>query len=108
MTEPEDTCRVYDVNGEPIRVHGAEPLDEVGQQYLAAIVRAATAKVEAEDPNLGVRQELIAAGMLARRSIPDEPLIFSRGVISGTTVKTRLKAAIDAAVEALKPEARDA
>lgn len=108
MTEPEDTCRGYEVDGETIRVRGGEALDETGVAALGEIVGAATAKLAAEDPNLGVRQELIAAGMLARRSIPDEPLIFSRGVISGTTVKARLKAAIDAAIEALKPEVPDA
>lgn len=109
MADPEDTCRVYDVDGETIRVHGGEPMSEAGQTALGEIVRAAKAKLDAEDPNLGVRQELIAAGMLARWGIPDEPLIGRRGgVTSGATIKARLKAAIDAAVEALKPEAPDA
>ena len=106
---PDDTCRIYDVDGEPIRVRGSEPLDEAGKAALGEIVRAASAKLAAEDPNLGVRQELIAAGMLARHVIADEPYISSsRGVISGSTVKARLKAAIDAAVEALKPVVPDA
>lgn len=105
---PDDTCRAYEVDGEIVRVHGGKALDEAGQAALGEIVRAATAKLAATDPNLGVRQELIAAGMAARRCIPDEHLIGSRGVISGTDVKARLKAAIDVAVEALKPEVPDA
>lgn len=98
----DDTCRVYDVNGEPIRVHGGEPLDETGQQHLAAIVRAATAKVEAENPNLAVIQELIMAGLAATRAIPDGEVRGGCTVQDGAKVKARLKAAIAAARTALE------
>jgi hypothetical protein len=45
----EDTCRVYDVDGEPVRVHGAEPMDEKDQAALAEVVRAARTLI-VEDP----------------------------------------------------------
>lgn len=108
MTEPEDTCRVYHVDGEPIRVHGAEPMDEVGRAALGEVVRAATAKLERENPNLGVIQELIMAGLAACRAIPDGEVRGGCTIQNGAKVKARLKAAIAAAREALTPETRDA
>ena len=101
----DDTCRAYEVDGETIRVHGGKPLDEAGQVALGDIVRAATAKMEAEHPNLGVIQELIMAGMAAMRCIPDGQTQSAFGTTDGTKVKARLKAAIQAAREALIPEA---
>jgi hypothetical protein len=102
----EDTCRAYDVDGETIRVHGAKPLDEARQAALGEIVRAATAKVAVEDPNLGVRQALIMAGLAALRCIPDGEIRTRFCTIhDGAKVKARLKAAITAARDALTPEA---
>ena len=98
----EDTCRVYDVNGEPIRVHGGEPLTEAGRAALEEVIRAATAKVEAEHPNLGVIQELIMAGLAACRAIPDCEVRGGCTVQDGAKVKARLKAAIAAARTALE------
>lgn len=102
MAEPEDSCRVYDVDGEPVRVHGAEPMSEAGQAALGDLVRAATAKVEAEHPHLGVIQELIMAGMAATRAIPDGEVRGGCTVQDGAKVKARLKAAIKAARTALE------
>lgn len=102
----DDTCRAYDVDGETVRVHGGKPLDEAGQAALGEIVRAATAKLAAENPNLGVAQELIMAGLAALRCIPDGE-IRTRGctIHDGAKVKARLQAAIAAARDALKAEA---
>lgn len=104
----DDTCRVYDVDGEPVRVHGGKPLDEAGQAALGEIVRAATAKVERENPNLGVIQELIMAGLAACRAIPDGEVRGGCTIQDGAKVKARLKAAIAAARDALKPVVSDA
>lgn len=102
----EDTCRAYDVDGEPVRVHGGKPLDEAGQAALGEIVRAATAKLAAEHPNLGVTQELIMAGLAATRCIPDGEVRGGCTVQDGAKVKARLKAAIGAARDALGTERR--
>jgi hypothetical protein len=48
MSEPEDTCRPVEVDGEIIRVHGSREMTEVEQGYFADIVRAAEARMEAE------------------------------------------------------------
>lgn len=98
----DDTCRAYDVDGETIRVRGGEPMDETGQAALGEIVRAATAKVEAEHPHLGVIQELIMAGLAACRAIPDGEVRGGCTVQDGAKVKARLKAAIRAARTALE------
>lgn len=37
----EDSCRAYEVDGEPVSVRGAADLDETEQGYLAEVVRAA-------------------------------------------------------------------
>lgn len=104
----DDTCRGYDIDGETIRVHGGEPLTEVGRAALGDIVRAATAKVEAEHPHLAVIQELIMAGLAATRAIPDGEVRGGCTVQDGAKVKARLKAAIAAARDALTPESPDA
>lgn len=98
----EDTCRVYDVDGEPVLVHGGEPLSEAGRAALGEVVRAAKAKLDAEHPNLGVIQELIMAGLAATRAIPDGEVRGGCTVQDGAKVKARLKAAIKAARTALE------
>jgi len=97
----EDSCRAYDVDGATVRVHGGKPLDEAGQAALGEIVRAATAKLAAEHPNLGVTQELIMASLAANRAIPDGEVRGGCTVQDGAKVKARLKAAVRAAREAL-------
>lgn len=86
-----DDCRAYEVDGEPVRVHGGGPLDEAGQEALGAIVHAAKAKLADIDPHLGIRQELMLAGMAAARCLQDAEL------------KARLRAALIAARDALTP-----
>lgn len=98
----DDTCRVYDVDGEPVRVLGVEPLTETGQAALGEIVRAAKDKLDAEHPNLAVIQELIMAGLAATRAIPDGEVRGGCTVQDGAKVKARLKAAIRAARTALE------
>jgi hypothetical protein len=102
----EDTCRAYDVDGETVRVHGGKPLDEAGQAALGDIVRAATAKLAGEHPNLGVTQELIMAGLAANRAIHDGEVRGGCTIQDGAKVKARLKAAIGAARDALGSERR--
>ncbi|MGW1616348.1 hypothetical protein ACWCQZ_44270 [Streptomyces sp. NPDC002285] len=58
QTEPEDTCRHVEVDGETIRVRGADDLTDEGHEALTALVRAAKAKMAAEPPP--VRQQLRA------------------------------------------------
>lgn len=99
----DDTCRAYDVDGETVRVHGGKPLDEAGQAALGEIVRAATTKLAAEHPNLGITQELIMAGLAALRCIPDGEINTRFCTVhDGAKVKARLKAAIAAARTALE------
>lgn len=43
-----DECRIVEVDGEPIRVHGGSEMDEAGREAFAQIVRAAKAKMAAE------------------------------------------------------------
>jgi hypothetical protein len=107
MTGNGEQCRVYDVGGEPVRVRGREPLDEAGQAALGEIVRAAGDRIEHLDPNLGVRQELVQAGLSAMRCIPDGQIPSRFGTSDGTRVKNRLKAAIVAARDALAPAESD-
>jgi len=102
----EDSCRAYEVDGEIVRVAGGKPLDEAGQAALGEIVRAASAKVAAEHPNLGVVQELIMAGLAANRAIHDGEVRGGCTVQDGAKVKARLKAAISAAREALDAQAQ--
>jgi hypothetical protein len=45
----DDTCRVYEVDGEPIRVHG-QPMDAADQDAFAEIVRAAKRRFAREHP----------------------------------------------------------
>lgn len=50
MTTPErDTCRIVNVDGEPVRVRGSRPMTEQEQGYLADIVRAVHARQDAKD-----------------------------------------------------------
>jgi len=63
QTEPEDTCRPVDIDGETIRVRGAAEMSDEGREALAALVRAAKAKMAAEPPP--VRQQLRAAAFNA-------------------------------------------
>ncbi|MEU0515609.1 hypothetical protein [Amycolatopsis sp. NPDC006125] len=44
----EDTCRAYEVDGEPVRVHGGGPMSAEEQEALAEVVRAAKRRLEAE------------------------------------------------------------
>lgn len=50
-TGTEDTCRVVEVDGEPIRVHGAGEMSDESRAALAEIIGAARAKYVAEHPD---------------------------------------------------------
>lgn len=63
MTEPEDTCRPVEVDGEIIRVRGSGEFTEQERQFAAEIVRAAKAKMAAEPPP--IRQQVRAAAFNA-------------------------------------------
>lgn len=103
----DETCRAYEVDGEPVRVHGSEPLTDAGRAALAEVVRAAKKFMADEHPHAGVIQELVAAAQAAAWCIPDG-MVPSRGrylLQDGFGVKTQLKAAVQAAREALIPPA---
>lgn len=69
MTEPEDTCRPVEVNGETIRVRGSEELTPEGQEGLAALVRVAKAKLAADAPEMvGQLQNRLRLAHQARRA----------------------------------------
>ncbi|MFJ9101342.1 hypothetical protein ACIRJM_23075 [Streptomyces sp. NPDC102405] len=69
MTEPEDTCRHVDIDGETIRVRGAEELSPEGQAEVASLVRAAKAKMAAEAPDqIGALQNRLRLAHQARRA----------------------------------------
>jgi hypothetical protein len=102
---PDDSCREYDVDGEPVRVHGGKQLDDAGQAALGEVVRAARERLAEVDPNYAIAQELIMAGLAAMRAIPDGEVRGRCTVQDGAKVKARLKAAIAAARGALKSEA---
>jgi hypothetical protein len=99
---PDDSCREYDIDGEPVRVHGGKPLHETSQAALAEVVRAATSKLKEMEPNYAIAQELIMAGLAAMRCIPDGEVRGGCTVQDGAKVKARLKAAIRAARTALE------
>lgn len=101
----DETCRGYEVDGEPVRVHGGAPLSKEGQDALAEVVRAAKRVMAEDHPHADVIQELIAAARVAGWCIPDG-MVPSRGrypLVDGFEVRTRLKAAVQAAREALTP-----
>lgn len=102
-----DECRWYDVDGEPVRVHGGRPLSAEGRAALSDIVRAAQLRMERTDPHLAVRQELVQAALAAARCIPNGPLEGRFGPEDGTAVKARLRAAVAAARAVLGPQAPD-
>lgn len=105
-TDPEDTCRVYAVDGKPVAVHGGQPLDAPGKAALEELVRAVGAHVAKTDPHLGVRQELAMACLAAMRCIPDGRIQLDGHctISDGAQVKARLKAAVKAARDALTPD----
>lgn len=61
--EPGDTCRLVEIDGEMIRVRGADELSPEGAVALGALVRAAQAKMAAEP--MPVRQQLRAVAFNA-------------------------------------------
>ncbi|MEA5366068.1 hypothetical protein VA596_41530 [Amycolatopsis sp., V23-08] len=72
---PDDTCRGYDVDGEPVIAHGGGQLDAEGQEHLATIVRATRrrfgidalkrllAEVERHDTNYVIRYPLVVRAL---------------------------------------------
>lgn len=65
-TEPDDTCRPVDIDGETIRVHGCGEMSDEARAALAEVIRAAKRKMEAErDPAAteatGLREQLLDA-----------------------------------------------
>lgn len=103
----DETCRAYEVDGEPVRVHGGAPLTDEGQAALAEVVRAAKQHMAEKHPHAGVIQELVSAAQHASWCIP-EGLVQSRGrnrLMDSFEVRMRLKAAVQAARVALTPKA---
>lgn len=98
----DETCRTYQVDGEPVVVRGSEPLDEQDQVVLAELVQAAKTRFD-RNPNAGVAQELIAAARLASWCIPDGMTGARFRMVDGTEVKKRLHEAVQAARDALGP-----
>lgn len=43
-----DECRMYEVDGEPIRVQGGAPMSDAAQDALAEVVRATKRLMQAE------------------------------------------------------------
>jgi hypothetical protein len=103
----DETCRIYEVDGEPVSVHGDKPLDEQDQAALAELVRAAKKHFADTDPHSGVIQELIAATRLAAACIPDGT-IHTRllGKRDGAEVRQRLKDAVAATRAAIESVVR--
>lgn len=98
----DETCRTYEVDGEPVVVRGKEPLNEQDQVVLAELVHAAKTLFD-RNPNVGVAQELIAAARLASWCIPDGMTGARFRMVDGAEVKKRLHEAVQAARGALGP-----
>ena len=65
----QDTCRPVEVDGETVRVRGAGELTPEGHEALAALVRVAKAKLEADAPErVGVLQNRLRLAHEARRA----------------------------------------
>jgi len=58
-TEPEDTCRPVEIDGETIRVRGRGEFTEREQQFAAEIVRAAKRKYAAEHREQAVTAPIV-------------------------------------------------
>lgn len=80
---------VVDGEEQMVRVHGDEPMDDLDRAALTELVSASRAYAAANDEHMGVRQELAGAWMAAARSMPE------------SAEKTRLRAAVKAALQAL-------
>lgn len=99
----DETCRQYEVDGEPVVVRGAGRLSEQGEAALAEVVRAAREHAERTNPHGGVIQELHAAVRLAVHCIPDGTIrAGALGERDGAEVRQRLKDAAAAARAALE------
>lgn len=57
-SEPEDTCRPVEVDGQTIRVHGAREMTEEDRGHFANIVRAAQAHMAKLESAKSIRTEL--------------------------------------------------
>lgn len=74
MSDPEDTCRPVEIDGEIIRVHGSRDMTDVERGYLAEIVRAAKARMEAEAASKPARcddTELLVTECACKTCRPD-------------------------------------
>lgn len=98
----DETCRTYEVDGQPVVVRGQEPLNEQDQAALAELVTAAKTLFD-QNPNAGIAQDLIAAARLASWCIPDGMTGARFRMVDGTEVKKRLREAVKAAQNALGP-----
>lgn len=69
MTDPEDTCRPVEVDGETIRVRGSGDMTPEAQEALEALVRVAKAKFIADAPEkVGELQNRLRLAHKARRA----------------------------------------
>lgn len=100
----DETCRAYEVDGEPVVVRGDRLLGERSQAALAEVVRTAKEHDARVNPHGGVIQELHAAVRLAVHCIPDG--LIQTGILGerdGAEVMQRLREAAKAARHALGP-----
>lgn len=102
---PDNGCRpelvVVDGQKEVVRVVGSERMDDQDRAMLAELVAVTKAYVAKNNPHLGVIQELLAAERSARRCIPNGVVQTRLGRHDGVAVKERLRAAVQAARDAL-------
>lgn len=75
MTDSNEPCAAYDVDGQPVIVHGGSNLDAEGQEHLATIVRATRrrfgtdalkrllAQIERHDTNYVIRYPLVVRAL---------------------------------------------
>lgn len=103
-----DECRpvpvTVDGQEEIIIVRGSMPPSPEDLAAMGEVVSAVRKRMEAENPNLAVIQELIMACLAANRCIPDGEVRRGCTITNGAAVKARLKAAVQAARVALTPE----
>lgn len=92
MTEPDDTCRPVEVDGETIRVRGAGEMTPEAQEALTALVRVAKAKMAAEPQPIHQRIRAVAFNAVA-------PALNQHGEWLRLTVRRTVANAVLAAVE---------
>lgn len=94
-TEPEETCRPVEIDGEVIRVHGAAEMSEESQAALTEVIRAAKRRLETEQAERGPKQlRALAFNAVA-------PVLQERGDWLRLTTR---RAVADAVLAVVQPE----